>query len=580
MAHLASKQEDDTSINTPSQDEQKPEEFSHIIDRKYLSKREYYWLWGSVLVLAYCTSFESAVSGGVQNYITAYFKVTSLTALLPTIMAALSTALVPLYTKVSDVFGRAGSLTFAFTSYLIGLIVAGTAQSYTHLAIGEIINGIGSTGINTLSQVVIADTTNLLQRGIMFAMYDVGSLINIWVSQALIDPLTLGGPADKWRLAYIITGCVAAFGSIFFMIPLWYVTIQLKRRQVGIPPRRNLRWLLTEFDVVGAVLMCSSLALTCIPLMIAKRTRNNWNDAGMITMVVLGILAFIGLIIWDFKFAKRPILSHKVWSNRTAFGGLMIMFLLKLMGHVSWQYLNQFLVISRDLTFGESALLVRGYGNGWLAAQLVSAFIMRKWKCPRILIWVGLIIYIAGCALMIPARLPSSSSALIVVSQSMGGIGGGLAFLPCSVIVTGVVHKSDIASVIGATQILVWFGAGVGGAVSGGIWTQYLPTRLEKHVTGPLDERRAMNDPLKYIKGLDPVTKSQVINAYSDSQMLMSIVGLAFAVLTVACALLLQHVDLEQDQDTQDRIALGEDVNVRNDDEKPIDTNNTEKAKN
>ncbi|KAG0098455.1 hypothetical protein BGZ93_011429 [Podila epicladia] len=541
MEDRTSKEEKSVGVDAPAQDEQPKEEFSHIIDRKHLSHREYYWLWGSVLVLAYCTSFEAAVSGGVQGYITAYFEVSSLTALLPTIMAALSTSLIPLYTKVSDVFGRAGSLTFAFTSYMLGLIVAGTAHSYAHLGIGEIINGIGSTGINTLSQVVIADTTSLLQRGIMFALYDVGQLINIWVGQALIDPLTLGGPRDKWRLAYIVTGCVAGFGIIFFLIPLWYITIQLKRRQVARPPRRSLRWLFTEFDVVGAVLMTSSVALTCIPIMVAKRMKNNWDNPGIITMLVVGIACFIALIVWYAKFATRPILSRRVWTNRTVFGGLMVMFLLKLMGHVSWQYLGQYLVVSRNLTFGQSRMLIHGYGNGWLVAQLISALIMRKWKCPRILVW------------------------------SLGGIGGGLAFLPCSVLVTGVVHRRDIASVIGATQILVWFGAGVGGAVSGSIWTQYLPTRLHIHVTGPYDEIRAMNDPLKYVKNLEPVTKAQVIEAYSDSQKLMSIVGLAFAALTLLCASLLEPIDLEQDQDTQDRIALGEDVESVDEDEGSIE---------
>ncbi|KAG0346184.1 hypothetical protein BG005_000892 [Podila minutissima] len=571
MEDRTSKEEKSIGVDTPAQDEPPKEEFSHIIDRKHLSHREYYWLWGSVLVLAYCTSFEAAVSGGVQGYITAYFEVSSLTALLPTIMAALSTSLIPLYTKVSDVFGRAGSLTFAFTSYMLGLIVAGTAHSYAHLGVGEIINGIGSTGINTLSQVVIADTTSLLQRGIMFALYDVGQLINIWVGQALIDPLTLGGPRDKWRLAYIITGCVAGFGIVFFLIPLWYVTIQLKRRQVARPPRRSLSWLFTEFDVVGAVLMTSSVALTCIPIMVAKRMKNNWNNPGIITMLAVGVACFIALIVWYVKFAKRPILSRGVWTNRTVFGGLMVMFLLKLMGHVSWQYLGQYLVVSRNLTFGQSRMLIHGYGNGWLVAQLISALIMRKWKCPRILVWVGVVIYITGCALMIPARNPHATSALIVLSQSLGGIGGGLAFLPCSVLVTGVVHRRDIASVIGATQILVWFGAGVGGAVSGSIWTQYLPTRLHKHVTGPYDEIRAMNDPLKYVKNLEPVTKSQVIDAYSDSQKLMSIVGLAFAALTLLCASLLEPIDLEQDQDTQDRIALGEDVESLDEDEGSIE---------
>lgn len=405
----------------------------------------------------------------------------------------------------------------------------------------------------------------------MFALYDVGQLINIWVGQALIDPLTLGGPRDKWRLAYIITGCIGGFGAVFFLIPLWYITIQLKRRQVAHPPRRSLRWLFTEFDVIGAVLMTSSVALTCIPLMVAKRTRNNWNNPGIITMLVMGAACFIALTVWYAKFATRPILSRRVWTNRTVFGGLMVMFLLKLMGHVSWQYLGQYLVVSRNLSFGQSRMLIHGYGNGWLVAQLISALIMRRWKCPRILVWVGIVIYITGCALMIPARNPHATSALIILSQSLGGIGGGLAFLPCSVLVTGVVHRRDIASVIGATQILVWFGAGVGGAVSGGIWTQYLPTRLHKHVVGPYDELRAMNDPLKYVKNLEPVTLSQVVEAYSDSQKLMSIVGLAFAVLTLLCASLLEHVDLEQDQDTQDRIALGEDVESLDEDEGSIE---------
>lgn len=81
---------------------------------------------------------------------------TSLTAVLPTILAVLATALVPFYAKVADVFGRAGSLTYAFTSYLVGLIIEGSAQSFLHLAIGQIFYGMGLTGIQTLSQVVIA----------------------------------------------------------------------------------------------------------------------------------------------------------------------------------------------------------------------------------------------------------------------------------------------------------------------------------------------------------------------------------------------------------------------------------------
>ncbi|KAF9369326.1 hypothetical protein CPB97_003684 [Podila verticillata] len=543
-------------VDTPPQ----TAEYSNILERKNMSKREFYWFWAGVLIQALCISFEACLTQGISGYVASYFGVTSLTAVLPTILAVLSTALVPFYTKVSDVFGRAGSLTYAFTSYLVGLIIEGSAQSFLQLAIGQIFYGMGLTGIQVLSQVVVADTTSLLHRGIMFAMYDMGNVANIWIAQALIDPITLGGALDKWRIGYIIMGCVSGFGALALLLPLWYVQLSLKRRKVAQPPRRTLRWLATEFDFPGAILIILALSLTLLPLVLARRVANNWKSPSIIGLFCSGIVFFILLFIWEGKWAKRPIMSLKIWTNRTAFGSLMIMFLLKVLGNVVWQYLTQYFVVSRDMTFGQAYLLVRGFQMAWLIFQLIAGLIMQRYKKARLLVWIGIFVYVVGVALMIPARHQDASTALVVVSQTIAGAGGGLAHLACSVLVTGVVYKKDVATVIGASQILVSFGSAVGNALAGGIWTQYLPSRLRERVTGLYDQDRAMNDPLKYVKNLDPVTKQQVIDAYSDSQKFMSIIGLAMAVLTIVCAAMLQHVNLEQEQDTQDRLALGEEV--------------------
>ncbi|KAG0337512.1 hypothetical protein BG004_007615 [Podila humilis] len=543
------------------------EEFSNILERKNMTKKEFNWLWAGVLIQSLCMSYEVQTSYGISGYVNQYFKASSLQAVLPTVQAVISTAMVPLYTKVSDVFGRAPSLTFAFTCYLIGVTIEGSSQSFVQLAVGQLIYAFGNTGVQALSQVVIADTTSLLTRGIMFAMYDVGTIANMWVSQALIDPLTLGGPADKWRIGYISGGVISGFGALCLMIPLWYVQSQLRRRNVAKPPNKTLKWLAHEFDLPGAILLTFSLALVCLPLTLAKRAEGNWENPAIITMLCFGVLCFIGLFFWETRFATRPILSIKVWTNRTAFGSLMVMFLLKFMGHVAWQYLTQYFVVSRDLSFGDANLLVRGYQMGWLVCQLIAALLLKKYKKPRIMVWFGVFVYCLGIGLMIPARHRTASSAFIVVAQVLGGAGAGFAHLACSVLVTGVVHKRDIASVVGATQVLIWFGSGVGGAIGGAIWTQYLPIRLQAHVTGEFDENRAMNDPLRYVKLLPTETKMQVIEAYSDAIKLMSIVGLAFAVLTLAAASLLQYVDLDQDQDTQDRIALGDEQPAKKIDE-------------
>ncbi|KAF9336859.1 hypothetical protein BG006_007082 [Podila minutissima] len=569
MENRASKEEEAIGVEIKDAPPQ-TEEYSNILERKNMSMREFYWLWAGVLIQALCISFEACLTQGIGGFVANYFGVTSLTAVLPTILAVLSTALVPFYTKVSDVFGRAGSLTYAFTSYIVGLIIEGSAQSFLQLAIGQIFYGMGLTGIQALSQVVIADTTSLLHRGIMFAMYDMGNVANIWIAQALIDPLTLGGTADKWRIGYIIMGCVSGFGALALLLPLWYVQLSLKRRKVAQPPRRNLRWLADEFDIPGAILIILALSLTLLPLVLARRVANNWKSPIIIGLFCSGIVCFILLFIWEGKWAKRPIMSIKIWTNRTAFASLMIMFLLKVLGNVVWQYLTQYFVVSRDMTFGESYLLVRGFQMAWLIFQLIAGLIMRRYKKARLLVWIGIFVYVLGVGLMIPARHQDASTFLIVASQTVAGAGGGLAHLACSVLVTGVVHKKDVATVIGASQILVSFGSAVGNALAGGIWTQYLPSRLSVHVTGPYDQNRAMNEPLKYVKYLEPVTKKQVIQAYSDSQKLMSIIGLGVAALTIVCAAMMQHVNLEQDQDTQDRIALGEEVPEIEDEKKEV----------
>ncbi|KAF9161521.1 hypothetical protein DFQ26_004473 [Actinomortierella ambigua] len=570
----------ESSASSP-EDPPPQEEYSHILERKNMTKNEFNWLWAGVLIQAFCMSFEVQTTYGIAGYVNAYFGATSLQAVLPTVQAVLSTSLVPLYTKVSDVFGRAPSLTFAFLCYLTGVTIEGSAGSFEQLAIGQIVYSLGSTGIQALSQVVIADTTSLLTRGIMFAMYDVGSIANIWISQALIDPLTLGGAPDKWRIGYIAAGCITGFGALALMVPLWYVQVQLRRRNVAQPPRRSLHWLAQEFDIPGAVLLTLSLALVCLPLTLAKRTQGNWNDPAIISMLCIGVACFVLLYFWETRWAKRPILSIKIWTNRTAFGSLMVIFMLKFMGHVAWQYLTQYFVVSRDLSFGQANLLVRGYQVGWLVCQLIAALLLKRFKKARPMVWFGVLVYCLGIGLMIPARHRTASTAFIVVAQVLGGAGAGFAHLACSVLVTGVVHKRDIASVVGATQILVWFGAAIGGAISGAIWTQYLPNRLQARVTVPFDEKRAMNDPLKYIKNLPAETKLQVVEAYSDAVKLLSIVGLAFAVLTLLCASLLQHVDLEQDQDTQDSIAMGEEPAAKKAGKTEIDAHGEEvEAKN
>ncbi|KAG0345199.1 hypothetical protein BG005_001407 [Podila minutissima] len=497
---------------------------------------------------------------GALGYVTAYFTVTSLGSILPTILQILRAALVPFFIKISDVVGRVESVSIAILFYLVGLTIQGAAGSFVQVAVGQIFYGMGSTGVLVLTQVVIADTTHLIDRGIMFALWDMPGIASIFMAQALLDPLTLpkgDEPKDKWHRAFLVTGLVSVVGAAALLVPLWRLQRKAKRAINRRFERRSLRWLLHEFDAVGALLLTAGMSLTLLPMILANSYEGNWKNAKILGMVCSGIVFIILLVIWEAKYTDRPIMSMKIWGNRTAFGALVIGLVFAIMSSVNYQYLTLYLVIARNLTYGEASLLERGYPIVWTILQLITALLMKRFNTCRPFVWIGIVIHVIGVGLMIPARVPTASAAFVVVSQAIAGGGAGISNIASTVAVTGIVDKKDVATVLGAQQVLSSIGYAIGGALAGGVWTQYLPKRLAKHITSPYDERLALNDPLKYIPSLDPVMKGQLVEAYADSQMLMSIITCCLAIIACICTLMMRHVDLLKDQPDQRQEATG-----------------------
>ncbi|KAG0369248.1 major facilitator superfamily domain-containing protein [Gamsiella multidivaricata] len=516
-----------------------------ILDRSSFTHRQYMYLVVGVLVQAFLYSFEVNLMYGCQSNIVAALISSSLISVLPTILQILSAALVPFYTKVSDVVGRAEALTFAMVFYLIGYTIQGTSSTFKQYALGQIAYGIGSTGMLTLTQVLIADTTSLINRGIVFALWDLPSAVNIFATQPLIDPLS--GPGRNWRNVYLVVGLLSAVGAVAILTPLWYLQKKVQRKGVKVH-RRSLGWLLHEYDAIGALLITLGMSLTLLPMILAKTFEGNWKNGKILGMFISGVIALALLAFWELKYTDKPIMPMRIWMNRTCFGGLVVGFFMTVMASMNWMYFTLYLVVSRNLGFDDAYLLERGYQVAYLVFQLLTAMLMKRYNTYRPFIWIGIVVHTAGIGLMIPARLPTSSDAFVVISQTIVGAAGGMANIASSVAVTGAVGRKDIATVIGVTQIMGSFGSAFGNALAGGVWTQYLPQRLAMHITGPYDEFLAMNSPTVYIPSLDEMTRSQLIEAYSDSQKLMSIIAMSLAVFACACTVPMQYVDLLKDQ--------------------------------
>lgn len=190
----------------------------------------------------------------------------------------------------------------------------------------------------------------------------------------------------------------------------------------------------------------------------------------------------------------------------------------------------------------------RGYQVGYPVSAVLTGLAMKRFPTYKPFVWIGVVTNVIGLGIQIPARHPGSSAALVVISQAFVGFGQGMFAIASQVAITAAVSKADVATAVGSFQIMVSFGYSFSSAIVAGIWTQYLPTRLAKHITGDYDQYLAMNDPTEYIQNLDHLTKSQLVLAYSDTQWLMLIIAMCTAIPACCAIWKMQYIDLRQDQ--------------------------------
>src|SRR3954454_24799835 len=112
-----------------------------------------------------------------------------------------STATVPLYGKLSDVYGRRRLFVVAILVFLAGSALCGAAQSMGQLIAFRALQGIGAGGLIPLSQAAIADLFPPRERG----RYQ-GYVSGMWAIAAVAGPLLGGTLSDhaSWRWIFYI----------------------------------------------------------------------------------------------------------------------------------------------------------------------------------------------------------------------------------------------------------------------------------------------------------------------------------------------------------------------------------------
>lgn len=145
------------------------------------------------------------------SYATSTVLKVSLSGTITTAAAIIIAVGKPFMAKLADVFGRGETYIAVTICYCVGYTVIATAHSIGQIATGNIIYSFGYTGLQIMSQIIMADMTTLRWRGLSTALLSLPFIINNFVSAEITEAIL-----PNWRWGYGMVSRFPVFVSQHF----------------------------------------------------------------------------------------------------------------------------------------------------------------------------------------------------------------------------------------------------------------------------------------------------------------------------------------------------------------------------
>lgn len=519
-----------------------------------------------VCLLAYATSLEGQTTVNLTIYATSAFKAHSLVATVLVVQGVVLSVVKPPMSKIADVFGRFEAFTLSVLIYSVGYVQQAASDNVKTYAAAQVFYSAGSTGLQILIQIFIADTSDLVNRALCSTLPALPFLVNVWIGSPLADMLLTKA---SWRWGYGIWAIILPIAYLPLALALW--TNQRKAAKRGLLPPSPFRglgyWSIAkhlwfELDVFGLLLLCAAFSLLLIPLTLAAK--NGWDDPNLLAMLLIGAACLAIFPFWERskKLAPRAFFPGSLFRNRTVLAGLGISFFYFMAYYLSvYPYFQSYLLVVQ----GQSVTAAGRIVQMWTFAATITSFcvsILIKYTAHyKFFVTLGAIVNFLGLLLMIFYRVEHASTASLVATTALVGIGGGMLNVPAQLGVQASANHQEVAA---ATAIFLTFleiGGAVGSAVSGAIWTASVPRKLALYLPPETRDRAAeiySNIALASTGWpMGSPTREAINRAYQETMTRILTVAVCVAVPVILLSFLMENYKLDEMQQHVKGVVVG-----------------------
>src|SRR5215218_8917607 len=158
-----------------------------------------------------------------------------------------STVTVPVWGKLSDLYGRRLFYQIGIAVFLAGSVLSGMSTSMTQLIVFRAVQGLGAGALVPLGMTIIGDIFTLEERARMQALFS-----GVWGLSSVVGPIVGGFITDQinWRWVFFIN------------LPIGIVAALI----IGFALREPKRDSKPTIDYAGAILLMSAISLLMLAM--------------------------------------------------------------------------------------------------------------------------------------------------------------------------------------------------------------------------------------------------------------------------------------------------------------------------
>jgi len=400
-----------------------------------------------ILLSLFLASVEGTVVATAMPTIVAQLGGLSIYSWVFSVYLLTSTTTVPIYGKLSDLYGRKLVYLVSMLLFLTGSVLCGQARTMDQLILFRAVQGLGAGGVLPLAFTIIGELFSLEQRARMQ-----GLLSGVWGVSSIIGPLIGGFLVDQvsWNWVFYIN----VIPGLLALACVWFAW-----KELGLDPARR-----PVVDYLGAIL----LTLGVLSLLIGLEELGS--PLAWVFLGAAGCL-FVGLIFAE-RSAVDPILPIHLFRGRLFSVAILHAVLsgAALFGSISYVPLFVQAVLHTNAT--QAGITLTPMSLGWTLASILAARLLLK-TGYRSLVLVGMVILVAGMFLMSLIGV-HSSQLQVMVYLAMAGIGMGLSVPAFLIAVQSTVRRADLGT---GTSTLT-FSRSMGGTIGVSVLGIFLGSRL------------------------------------------------------------------------------------------------------